>query len=163
MRLFGGEFSEINSIVTNDFWQHDVEDNAYALMRSDRGVVAMLHSTATQWRHRFSLEITLTRGAIILSGILSGSKSYGAETMTVVTPSGDDEGDPREQTTRYNADPSWQREIAEFADAIAADKPIVNGSSLDALNTMQLVYRIYCADAEWRTRWGLSDQIPTVN
>src|SRR5258706_8303087 len=62
MRLFGGEFHEVFSYVNNDFWKHDVEDNAYALMKIDRGVIAMLHSTATQWRHRFSLEITLERG-----------------------------------------------------------------------------------------------------
>ncbi len=155
IRLFGGEFGEIHSIVTNDFWKHDVEDNAYALMRSDRGVVAMLHSTATQWRHRFSLEITLAKGAITLGGILSGSKSYGAETMTVVWASDDDQGDPREQTTRYNADSSWAGEIADFVSAIVDGTPIRDGSSTDALRTMELVYGIYCADPAWRDRWGL--------
>src|SRR5213078_1763062 len=138
IRLFGGEFNDVKSIVTNEFWRHDVEDNAYALMRSDKGVVAMLHSTATQWRHRFQLEITLAKGAVVLSGILSGSKSYGAETMTVVWASDESVGDPREQTTRYNTDPSWASEIDEFADAVLTDRPIVDGSSQDALRTMQL-------------------------
>jgi predicted dehydrogenase len=155
MRLFGGEFHDVRSIVSNDFWKHDVEDNAYALMRSDSGVVAMLHSTATQWRHRFNLEITLERGGLILSGILSGSKSYGAETLTIVWPGEDDQGDPREQTTRYNKDPSWADEIAEFAQAVIEDKPIVNGSSDEALKTMALVHRIYCSDPEWSARWGI--------
>jgi len=157
IRLFAGEFDEIHSIVSNDFWGHDVEDNAYALMRARNGVVAMLHSSATQWRHRFSLDVTLSKGTITLSGILSGSKSYGAETMTVAWAQPDDEGDPREQTTRYNRDPSWEDEIAEFADAILHEGVIVGGSSHDALKTMELVYRIYCADAEWRQRWNLSD------
>jgi predicted dehydrogenase len=162
MRLFGGEFYQVNSIISNDFWHHNVEDNAYALMRSDKGVVAMLHSTATQWRHRFQLEVNLSKGAIILSGILSGSKSYGAETMTVLWASDESAGDPREQTTRYNIDPSWAREISEFADCVANDKPVVSGSSDDALRTMQLVYRIYCGDPEWRARWDLSDAIPPI-
>jgi len=157
MRLFGGEFRDVRSIISNDFWGHDVEDNAYALMRSESGVVAMLHSTATQWRHRFNLEITLEKGALILSGILSGSKSYGAETLTVVWPSDDDMGDPKEQTTRYNADPSWADEIGEFADAVLRNGTVVSGSSNDALETMRLVYRIYCADPEWRQRWSLTD------
>jgi len=162
IRLFAGEIAEVHSIVTNDFWRHDVEDNAYALMRSERGAVVLLHSTATQWRHRFSLEITLSKGAIILSGILSGSKSYGAETMVTVWASDNDLGDPREQTMRYNNDPSWANEISEFAETIIHDRPVVNGSSQDALQSMQLVYRIYCADKEWRDRWGLSDQIPAI-
>jgi predicted dehydrogenase len=155
MRLFGGEFHDVRSIVSNDFWKHDIEDNAYALMRSDQGVVAMLHSTATQWRHRFNLEITLERGALILSGILSGSKSYGAETLTVVWAGEDDQGDPMERTTRYNRDPSWEDEIAEFADAVLRGGAIQAGSSNDALETMRLVYRIYRADPEWAARWNL--------
>jgi predicted dehydrogenase len=156
LRLFAGEFAEVHSFVSNDFWHHDVEDNAYALMRTKDGVVAMLHSTATQWRHRFHLEMSYEKGTIVLSGLLTGSKSYGAETLTVAWRSEHDKGDPKEQTTQYNQDPSWAREVAEFADAIAGDAPIVNGSSTDALATMETVYHIYEADPEWRARYRLS-------
>lgn len=155
MRLFGGEFQEVHSFVTNDYWKHDVEDNAYALMRTTDGIVAMLHSTATQWRHRFNLEITLEKGAIVLSGILSGSKSYGAETMAVVWAGEDDRGDPRERATEYNHDPSWADEINAFAGAIVDGSSIANGSSNDALRTMELVYKIYRADPAWSRTWGL--------
>ena len=157
IRLFGGEFNEVHSFVTNDHWRHDVEDNAYALMRSDSGVVAMLHSSATQWRHRFNLEITLEKGSVVLSGILSGSKSYGAEMMTVAHANEDDRGDPLEHTTRYNTDPSWANEVDEFARAVLENQPIEHGSPEDAYKTMELVYRIYCADPAWRDRWGLRD------
>lgn len=159
LRLFAGEFTEIHSVVSNDFWRHDVEDNAYALMRTADGVVAMLHSSATQWRHRFELEIALEKGTVVLSGILSGSKSYGAETLTVAWAADNDGGNPKEQTTRYNQDPSWADEIAEFAQAVLNDTPIVDGSSEEALKTMHLVYRIYCADLSWRRRWNLTDAI----
>jgi len=160
MRLFGGEFTQVHSFVSNSFWKHDVEDNAYALMKTNKGVVAMLHSSATQWRHRFNLEIALTKGLIVLSGILSGTKSYGAETITVAYPSENDLGDPLEKTTRYNADNSWKDEIFEFADAILKDLPITNGSPDDALKTMALVYKIYCADPEWKKKYGLKSEIP---
>lgn len=155
MRLFAGEFPTVHSVVSNDFWHYDVEDNAYALMTTADGVVGMLHSSATQWRHRFSLEVTLERGGLALSGILTGSKSYGAETLTVIWPANDDQGDPKEQTTRYNADPSWASEIGDFADAIFQQRPIVDGSSLDALRTMELVFRIYSADPNWSQRWNI--------
>lgn len=160
IRMFAGEFSEIHSVVSNDYWHHDVDDNVYALMRTDDGVVAMLHSSATQWRHRFQLDLTLTRGTISLAGILSGSKSYGAETITVAWAGDDDGGDPREQMTRYNDDHSWKDEIAAFADAIDSGAPLSHGSSLDALRTMHLVYRVYCADPAWRERYNLSDHVP---
>ena len=155
MRLFAGEFTEVKSFVSNGYWGHDIEDNAYALMRTDQGCVAMLHSTATQWRHRFSLEITLESAGLILSGILSGSKSYGAETLTVIYPDEDDLGDPREVTTRYNHDPSWADEIAEFCDVVGNGRKVVSGNSDDALKSMELVYRIYCADPEWRDAWQI--------
>ena len=160
MRLIGGEFVDVHSFVSNSHWHHDVEDNAYALMRTKEGVVAMLHSSATQWRHRFQLDITLSRGMIILSGILSGTKSYGAETILVAYADGNDGGDPREMTMRYNMDNSWWDEICDFADAILNDKPILDGSSMEALETMRLVYRIYCADPEWRVRYDLDDSVP---
>ena len=83
MRFLGGNFDDIYSFVDNGFWHHDVEDNAYALMRSKAGVVAFIHSTATQWKHTFNLEITLEKGSLTLAGILSGSKSYGAETLKI--------------------------------------------------------------------------------
>ena len=156
LRLFAGEFELVHSFISNSFWNHDVEDNAYALMRNPEGVVAMLHSSATQWRHRFHLEITLSKGAIILAGILSGSKSYGAETITIVTASPDDSGDPREMTIRYNEDPSWRDEIAEFVTCIDNNRTVTSGSSLDAFKTMELVYRIYSADPDWRTKYNLS-------
>ena len=155
MRLFAGEFTHVHSFVSNDFWNHDVEDNAYALMRSESGAVAMLHSSATEWRHRFRLDITLERGALILSGILSGSKSYGEETLTVARVDEPGDGNPQEEVIKYSEDPSWADEIAEFANAIADNQPIHHGTSLEALRTMELVYRIYGADPIWRDRWDL--------
>lgn len=162
MRLFAGEFIDIHSFVSNDYWHHDVEDNAYALMRTKEGVVAMLHSSATQWRHCFELDITLERGTVILSGILSGSKSYGAETILVAYADEKDAGDPKEMTMRYNQDNSWWDEICDFADAILNDKTIEDGSSQEAFETMRLVYRIYCADKDWQRRFGLNDTVPYI-
>ena len=83
MRLFCGEFKEIKSFISNDFWNHDVEDNAYALLKDEKGRIAMLNSSATQWQHKFNLEISLSKGHIELHGILSGSKSYGEERITI--------------------------------------------------------------------------------
>ena len=158
MRLFAGEFTEVHSFISNNHWGYDVEDNAYALMRTVDGVVAMLNSSATQWRHRFHLDINLERGSIILGGILSSSKSYGAETLSIVTAdSENDNGDPKEQITFYNKDPSWDEEISAFVDSIDNDTKIISGSSVDALNTMKLVYKIYHADPEWRDAYQISN------
>lgn len=158
MRFFAGEFVDVHSIISNRHWGYDVEDNAYALLRTADGIVAMLNSSATQWRHRFHLDINLERGSLILGGILSGSKSYGDETLTVVDADHDnDDGDPRERLTRYNRDPSWDKEMQYFADCILNDRPIQSGSSQDALNTMKLVYKIYFADVAWRNTYNIAN------
>lgn len=150
MHLFVGDFVDIKSFVRNNYWKHNVEDNAYALMRAESGAIAILHSTATQWRHQFKLEINLSKGALLLSGILSGTKSYGQETLTVVYSKESDNGNPKEQTTSYVDDNSWRDEINEFVDAIVNNKEIGNGNSADALRSMKTVYRIYDADEEWK-------------
>ena len=156
MLLFAGEFTEVYSFISNSRWGHNVEDNAYAMMRTSDGIVGMLNSSATQWRHQFYLDINLERGSLILGGILSGTKSYGAETLTVVRADPDnDQGDPKEQITRYNQDPSWDAEIAVFTECILNDSPVQSSSSEDALRTMRLVFKIYYADAIWRKNYKI--------
>ncbi len=159
LRLFAGEFVDVHSFISADYWKKDVEDNAYALMRTDNCTVAMLHSSATSWRHRFSLHITLSKGALTLAGILSGSKSYGDETLTIAWAAHDESGDPKEEIISYTKDPSWAAEVSEFADAVCDGATIQNGSVDDAYKTMELVYRIYCADENWRKKWNLKWQI----
>jgi hypothetical protein len=122
----------------------------------------MLNSSATQWRHRFSLDINLEKGSINLGGILSGTKSYGSETMTIVWADPDkDYGNPKEQTTTYNYDSSWETEIKIFTDSIINDKVIVDAGSKDAYETMKLIYKIYYADPVWRDNYNIPN--PNVN
>jgi len=155
MRLYCGDFVEIKSFVVNDYWKHDVEDNAYALMRNKRGQVAILHSSATQWQHRFVLEITLADGYLELRGILSGSKSYGEEQLIVGRRDESDVGTLRSETIKYLDDNSWRDEINEFADSVIHGNPIQSGTSDDALATMRLVYQIYNADPQWKAAFNI--------
>ena len=150
LRLFCGEFVKVKGWVSNRHWNHDVEDNAYALLRDARGRIATLHSSATQWQHRFSLELAMTEGYLELRGILSGTKSYGQETLVIGRRDASDTGTPSEQVVTYQEDHSWRDEINEFAEASAGGGRIVSGGSADALETMKLVYRIYWSDPEWR-------------
>ena len=155
MRYLSGEnFTEVFSIIDNAFWNFDVEDNAYVLMKSPKGLVSQLHSSATQWRHVFNLEITLERGSLILGGLLTGSKSYGDETLTVITsdPSKDN-GMPKESTSKYNEDVSWDNEIKYFANSLASNTSIERGSIKDALETMKLIEIIYKADPIWKEKY----------
>jgi len=156
MRLFCGEFTEIKSYISNSYWKHNVEDNAYALMRDRKGRIAILHSSATQWQHRFSLEIACSEGYLELQGILSGSKSYGEEKLVIGRRDESDTGTSGEQIMTYLEDNSWREEIDEFADAIVNNRPVKHGGSADALATMKTVYRIYWSDNEWRDAFKIA-------
>jgi len=155
MRLFCGKFEKVKSFISNDYWMHDVEDNAFAIMQDTRGRIAMLHSSGTQWQHRFSLHVTLSEGYLELQGILTGSKSYGEEKLVVAKRVDSPVGTLSEEVISYLDDNSWGDEVNEFAKAIVSKSKIKFGGSEDALETMKLVYRIYYADPKWRKKYSI--------
>ncbi len=157
MRLFCGEFKEVKSFISNSYWNHDVEDNAFALMRDTKGRIAILHSSATQWQHRFSLHIALTEGYLELRGILTGSKGYGGEKLAIGKRSEAMTGTLDERVISYLEDNSWRDEVYEFVKAITKGAKVESGGSKDALETMKLVYRIYYADLQWRKKYNITN------
>jgi predicted dehydrogenase len=147
-RFFLGDFQEIKSFVTTSYWNIDQEDNAFALMRTPANQIAFLHSSSTQWKHTFLLEIFLEEGYVILQGILSSTRSYGqGERLIVAKKQFENEtfavGNPQESVTYFDQDKSWGYEVEEFVDCIVNKNPVKNGNSNDALQVMRLVYSIY--------------------
>jgi len=145
-RHFCGDFVEVKSMVTTAYWDIDVEDNAFALMRDTKGRIAMLHSSSTQWKHRFNLDICLSEGYLTVNGILSSTKSYGDETISVARRQFDDgfaQGKPREETIYFDTDSSWELEVRDFVANILDDTPVKSGSSADAKSVMDLIFKIY--------------------
>lgn len=152
--MFVGKFNRVESIIKRKFWTKvPVEDNAFALMTTDTGVVASIHSSATQWQHTFRLELYARNGFASVDGILSASGSYGSEVLTVALNRHEVDGtpiaNPELQESRFTEDLSWNKEIAEFYNAIVNGIPIKIGTSQQALEVMQLVESIYAADPEW--------------
>ena len=154
-RCFCGDFTDIKSLVTTSYWKTPLEDNAFVIMSNEAGQVAQVHSSATQWKHRFGLEICLEDGYINLQGILSSSRSYGDETLTFARKQFEDTslafGRPREETIYFDTDESWALEIDDFVDAVRTDRPVTSGNSEDSLRVMQLIEEIYGRGA-WRQK-----------
>ena len=140
-----GKFDEIKSFVSNLYWQGDVEDNVFALFKNNKGQVASLHSTMTQWRHLFSLEIFLEHGYIAINGLKTSSNSYGEEKLTIamnrtVAPAAT-WTDEEEHT--FSTDDSWERELSIFRDAILEDRQIDTCGVEDAIQLMTMVDKVY--------------------
>lgn len=149
MRYLIGNFTEIKSFVENLYWKAPLEDNAFVLMKTDAGQVAMVHSSATQWKHKFSLELFMADGYVSINGILTSTRSYGDETITFARKQFEDEtfafGRPREEIIYFDRDDSWAFEMNEFCACIKGEKQRPEGSSEDALKVMMLVEKIYNA------------------
>ena len=144
--LFGGNFDKISASVSSLFWNLEVEDNVFATLENTKtGLTASLHSTMTQWRHLFSLEVFLEKGYMVLNGLKTSSNSYGDEILTIaknrsVAPAATWED---EEHITYHNDFSWEFEMHEYFDAIHNGQRIRSGSSDDALKLMKVIDTIY--------------------
>lgn len=148
--LLAGELDEVQAMVSNLYWKLDgIEDNVFANFRNRKtGVVASLHSTMTQWRHLFSLEVFLERGYMVLNGIKTQSGTYGDEVLTVaknrtMSPAAVWED---EEKTVFHVDTSWADETNYFLDCVLENRTVETGSSRDALKVMQLIDTVYTAE-----------------
>lgn len=139
LRWFVGEFEQAMGWVGTHFWPTPVEDNAFALLRTARGQVAALHTSWTQWKNLFCLEVFGRDGYLIVDGL---GGSYGAERLTLGrrTPTS---GPPEEEHFEYRGpDLSWEAEWQDFLRAIGGGGPPL-GTGHDGLQAMRLVEAVY--------------------
>ena len=144
--MFADDFDKVNAFVSNLYWKLEIEDNVFAIFKnSETGVVASLHSTMTQWRHLFSLELFLEKGYIVVNGLLTNSGTYGREILTYAknrsTAPAATWSD--EEKIEFTIDNSWENEINMFFDAINAKEEIPIGNSAQAFKLMKIIDRIY--------------------
>ena len=138
-RWFLGDISEVTGYTATRSWDIDpLEDNAFALFRTEQGQVASLHSSLTQWKNIFSFELFGQDGYTIIEGLGGG---YGTEKLIVgrkalLEPF-------REDITEFRgSDRSWTEEWREFITAIDEKRePLGNGS--DGVEAMKLVIAVY--------------------
>lgn len=144
---FLGGFTSAKAFLSNSHWGFDVEDNAVVILKNKQNQMAMLHSSATFWKHMFQLNVILEEGYLKLEGLLSKTGSYGRETLVIGRRQFEDEteavGNPSEETIYFDNDRSWELEVNHFADYILNDKPVLESNSKDAFNAMELVHRCY--------------------
>ena len=144
--FFGGDFDKIYASVSNLYWKLNVEDNVFATLENTKtGMAAALHSTMTQWRHLFSLEVFLENGYLVLNGLKTSSNTYGDEILTIaknrsVAPAATWED---EEDITYHTDESWKSEADDFLSAIQSNRNVLMGNSSDALKLMKIIDKIY--------------------
>lgn len=139
-RWFLGDIVQASGMVGTWFWQvAPLEDNGFALLRTEKGQVAMLHTSWTQWKNLFRFEIFGRDGYLIVDGL---GGSYGPERLTLGRRR-PESGAPEEQTWDFpGPDPSWEAEWQEFKLAIAENRqPLGNG--YDGYRVAKVIDAIY--------------------
>ena len=146
-RLFAGEFTHVKAFANRKYWEVGLEDNAFIILQNEDKVGAMLHSSATLWKHTFRMDIILENGYMVIEGLLSKSGSYGRESLIVGRRQFEDEsaavGNPVEEITYFDRDESWELEVKEFISAIRDNRHIESSSSYDALRVMEIIEQAY--------------------
>ena len=144
VRWFGGEIEELTGNIETKFWEMEVEDNAYVIAKTQKGVTASFHVSWTNWRNVFSFEVFGTQGYLKMSGL---GGSYGAESLEIGTRRKEGGRPDIEVIDFPPEDVSWKEEWKEFKSAISENRqPIGNGH--DGMKANQVIEAIYKSSRE---------------
>jgi len=110
-----GDLSLISGKIKTYFWDMKVEDNAFLILENEKGNIAQIQVSCTEWRNTFSLEIYGKTGKLKVEGL---GGSYGTEKLTLykMLP---EMGIPQITTFEYaQPDNSFEKEFIQFVNFI---------------------------------------------
>lgn len=137
--MFLGDFTLVDGYACTQYWQMQVDDNAFMMLRNDKNKVAFLHATCTEWKNTFSFEVYGKNGKIEVSGL---GGSYGVEKIIYYKMS-KEMGPPETFSWEYPMeDDSWAFEMQEFYMDIRMNR-IPEAGLLQAKNSLAVVNEIY--------------------
>jgi predicted dehydrogenase len=138
-RYIAGDVDLVFAECRTDFWQSDVEDNAFLALRPRSGGFAWLHASWTEWKNLFSLEIAYRTAKLEITGL---GGSYGVERLALyeMLP---EMGPPATTIWEWpQADRSWALEVADFLSAAAGGES--RGASIeDCIAAFTVVQEAY--------------------
>lgn len=138
-RWYMGDFTGVDGWAPTYFWDMPVEDNGFMALRTEKGRMAWLHASCTEWKNMFCLEIYGRDGKLQIDGL---GGSYGTERLSWYKMSAE-MGPPETTIWEYpGEDNSWKLEFAAFTDAIETGKPLCGGLE-DAYKALEIVGKIY--------------------
>lgn len=138
-RYFLGDFTAAIGFCDTYFWDMEVEDNCFALLRTKKGQTAQLHASWTEWKNSFAMDIMCKTGQISINGL---GRSYGKEKLIFYRMK-PEMGVPDRLTFEWDGeDNSWEKEYGDFIYAIENNQE-PNGDIYDAYKSLLLIENIY--------------------
>jgi predicted dehydrogenase len=140
IRSFLGLPSEAFCLLQTAVWPiQPLEDNAFGLFRFASGAVASLHTSWTQWKNLFSLELFGTKGSLNIEGL---GGSYGTERLVVALRNPEGGAPSMNEEVFDGPDLSWQLEWSDYVHAILDGKPYW-GTPEDGVAAMAMIGALY--------------------
>lgn len=149
MSNLSGGFDGVQAVLSNNYLNIDgIDDNGFITLYSSKTKIsASIHSTITQWRYLFSLEIFCEKGSIILNGLRTNSGNYGDEILSI-KPNTQFEDTIKSQEIQYNENLSWEREMQAFIKSVNENILYPYAKYEDAKKITNLIDLIY-KEAIW--------------
>ncbi|NQT81089.1 MAG: Gfo/Idh/MocA family oxidoreductase [Candidatus Aminicenantes bacterium] len=144
-RWFLGELEEVYGKINTFYWNMKVEDNAFAMFKTKKGQVALMHTSWTQWKNKFLFEVFGEKGYLIVDGL---GGSYGTEKLIIGKRKYKNHeqflgGPPDEEIIEFpGPDISWTEEWKELVSAINENREPL-GSGNDGLMANKLIEAVY--------------------
>jgi len=138
-RMFLGDFQNIEGFAETYFWDMPVDDNAFLMLRTEKGQTAFLQVSCTEWKNMFVFEVYGKHGKLEINGL---GGSYGTEKLSYykMLP---EMGPPETFIWEYPmADDSWKIEFDEFLKDIEENRDCNPGLN-DAIQNLKIVNTIY--------------------
>jgi len=138
-RWFLGDFVSAIGAAQTAFWDMPLDDNGFAILRTEKKQTAFLHASWTQWKNLFSFEIFGKDGYLAIDGLV---KSYGPQKLTWARRR-PESGPPIIKTFYFpDEDKTWILEWQDFTNAInKGTQPL--GTGEDGWEALKLIDAIY--------------------
>ena len=143
--FFMGDIKEVKGVITKLFWDIEVDDNDFFILKNEMDKIAFIHTSSSLWENTFKFELHGTKGIIEVEGIRG---HYGNPNLKIIrrneeksNKSGVYEFD-KEILNFPNEDLSYVDEIGNFIRTINKNGRL-SGDLHDAKRVIEIISELY--------------------
>ncbi len=144
-RLFMGDIKKVYGITPTLFWNINVDDNDFLILKSNKEKIAFVHTSSSLWRNTFIFEIHGTRGILEINGLRD---RYGIPKLKILKRNEEKSKEVgvyqfnEEEIIFPDEDVSWTEEMKNFINAVKRNEEVY-GSLEDAKKVLKTVFEVY--------------------
>lgn len=139
VNYFCGQLNVYCGLITNLYWNAELEDSSFFILGQNKGPIAHLSATCVEWKNIFCFEIMLQTAKIQIDGF---GGSYGTERLTLYKMKLE-MGPPVVKEFSFDGeDISWCAETKEFINRIK--KRLYDDKAFrDVIYVLKVIQKIY--------------------